>query len=69
VVSSGPADKAGLESGDVITEFDGAVVITSEELVAGIRDHEPGDTVTVVYVRGEESLVSTEITLGQRPTS
>jgi putative serine protease PepD len=51
VESGGPADKAGLEKGDVITKVDDEVIDGSESLVATIRGHRPDDKVTLTYVR------------------
>jgi putative serine protease PepD len=51
VVPGGPADQAGLEVGDVITEIDGQPADSAEQLVlAGLR-HSAGDAVTVGYLR------------------
>ena len=49
------ADEAGLRRGDVITRVDDQVVSDAAALVATIRGHRPGDTVTLTVVRdGEE---------------
>ncbi|HEX6195440.1 MAG TPA: trypsin-like peptidase domain-containing protein [Jiangellaceae bacterium] len=57
------ADEAGLEQGDVITRIDGRPVPDATSLVAAARAYEPGDDVTLTYVRdGEEETV--ELTLG-----
>jgi putative serine protease PepD len=52
VVPGGPADGAGLRSGDIIVEIDGRSVDTPDELVVFLRSREPGDEVTLVYERG-----------------
>ena len=39
VVDDTPAEKAGIEEGDVITEVDGKAVAGPEELTEMIRDH------------------------------
>jgi len=55
VIDGAPAQAAGLVAGDEITVFDGVTVDDWEELTAQITAHEPGDTVSVTYVRdGEE---------------
>ncbi|MFC1925571.1 S1C family serine protease [Chloroflexota bacterium] len=67
VVSGSPAEDAGLKAGDVIIMFDDEEIDTVDELVTAIRDHEPGDTVEVTFIRGEEEK-TTEATLVQRPS-
>ena len=64
-VSAGSAsEKAGLQSGDIITAVDGMEVSTAEELNAQKNTHSAGDTITVTYVRnGNEK--TTEITLDE----
>ncbi|MBO0830183.1 MAG: trypsin-like peptidase domain-containing protein, partial [Streptosporangiales bacterium] len=64
VASGGPADKAGLQAGDVITKVDGIPVHSSAELTAVIRTQAPGDVVTTVYKRSE-SPTTTKMTLGE----
>jgi S1-C subfamily serine protease len=53
--------------GDVITEFDGQKVITPDELQNAVDAKQPGDKVTITYVRsGKEH--SVEVTLATRPS-
>jgi putative serine protease PepD len=59
VESGGPADKAGLEKGDVITKVDDEVIDGSESLVATIRGHRPDDKVTLTYLRGGKTHTTT----------
>ncbi len=47
VEKDGPADKAGIESGDVILQFDGKVVNASEDLPRVVGGTKPGSKVTV----------------------
>jgi putative serine protease PepD len=64
LVSGGPADTAGLEPGDVITNFDGNPVTRPEELIALIRSKAPGDKVKLTYQRdGRPTTV--ELTLAE----
>jgi putative serine protease PepD len=57
VVPGGPADRAGLRAGQVVTRFDGRVITNNNELVAAIRDKAPNDQVTLV-VDGREVVVT-----------
>ena len=50
--AGGPAAKAGLEPGDVITAFNGQPIGSSDDLVVAIRSHNVGDTVTITFQRG-----------------
>lgn len=50
-IKGSAAAAAGLQTGDVITEFDGKKIKTFEELVAAIKDHKPGDAVSIAYKR------------------
>jgi putative serine protease PepD len=51
-VPAGPAQKAGLRSGDVIVEFNGRRVSDPTDLIAFIRKFPAGAEVPVVYSRG-----------------
>lgn len=62
VTADGPAAKAGLRAGDVVTSVDGVNTTTADGLIAAIRFHAPGSTVTITYKReGEPGEV--EVTL------
>ncbi len=54
VTANGAAAKAGLQTGDVVTEVDGNPVADADALVAVVRSHKPGDKITVVYARNGE---------------
>lgn len=56
VVPGTPAEKAGIQAGDVITHVDGKETDTRDELVNIIRSYRPGDSVTVKLQRGEATL-------------
>jgi serine protease Do len=51
VMKDGPADKAGLEAGDVITKFDGKPIITSADLPRAVGATKPGKDVVVELFR------------------
>jgi len=51
VTPGGPADAAGLRSGDVITSIQGRETSDSTELVVAIRSYAPGDTVRLEFSR------------------
>lgn len=52
VAEDGPADKAGIKSGDVITQVEGQRVHSGEELIVKIRAHRPGDDLDLKLTRG-----------------
>jgi serine protease Do len=54
VNSGGPADKAGLEPGDVIVEFNGKPVRRRDELVSFVVATKPGTTVPVKVMRDKQ---------------
>ena len=81
VTSGTPAAKAGLHSstgtktvggdpyrtgGDVITQFDGQKITTSEELQRAVDSKRPGDTVSITYWRDGKSH-TTDVKLSTRP--
>ena len=55
ITPGGPADAAGLRSGDVITALQGRDTSDSTELVVAIRSFAPGETVQVTFVRGGQT--------------
>jgi putative serine protease PepD len=63
----GPAARAGLQAGDVITEIDGSPAASSIQLESLTLTRRPGDRVAVVYVRDGRTTRAT-ITLGASPT-
>ncbi|WP_405857301.1 trypsin-like peptidase domain-containing protein [Streptomyces sp. NBC_00090] len=63
VTAGGPAAKAGLRPGDVITKVDGQRVHNGEELIVKIRAHRPGDKLQLTLTRGGKELTKT-LTLG-----
>ncbi len=67
VATNGPAEKAGLQKGDIITEFGGKPIQAYPDLVEQIRAHKPGDKVTVKATRAGKP-IELELTLGERPS-
>ncbi|MEU1009773.1 trypsin-like peptidase domain-containing protein [Streptomyces sp. NPDC005890] len=65
VESGGPADKAGLKPGDVITKLDDHVIDSGPTLIGEIWTHKPGDKVTITYKRGGQEHTA-QLTLGAR---
>jgi putative serine protease PepD len=63
VTTGGPADKAGMKPGDVITGFDGKPVGDATDLLALIRSHAPGEKVKITFQRGGKES-SVDLTLG-----
>jgi len=55
ILAGGPAAKAGLRAGDLITEIDGIKINTPEELIVQIRTNDVGDEVSITYIRGNQS--------------
>ena len=63
-----PAADAGLESGDVVTEFDGESVDSADELRRLVDARSPGDSVDVTVERDGETK-TVKVTLGTRPSA
>jgi S1-C subfamily serine protease len=66
VMPGSPADRSGLEVGDVITAVDGERVRSSSALVVVLRGHKPGDRIMVRYWRGG-SHHEAEVTIDHHP--
>ncbi|MEU2248231.1 trypsin-like peptidase domain-containing protein [Streptomyces sp. NPDC019224] len=65
VTKGGPAAKAGLRAGDVITKFNDTVIDSGPTLIGEIWTHKPGDRVTLTYERDGKTATA-EVTLGER---
>ena len=65
VSSSGAAAKAGIVGGDTITKVDDRVIDSSDALVAAVRSHAPGDSVTLTISSGG-SQKTVQVTLGSQ---
>jgi serine protease Do len=65
VDAGGPADKAGLRTGDVISTIDGRSIKDGDDLVGDISARHPGTSVKVGYLRAGK-LESTVLVVGDR---
>ncbi|HEU5334224.1 MAG TPA: trypsin-like peptidase domain-containing protein [Actinocrinis sp.] len=68
VTAGGPADKAGLKKGDVITKVDDQQIGGADSLVAAIRSYQPGTKVMLTYQRGGQATTA-QVTLSSATTS
>lgn len=59
VVPGGPAAKAGLKPGDVITSFAGKPISGPDELIVAIRSHSPGESVPITFTRNGQQKSAT----------
>jgi putative serine protease PepD len=65
VRGGGPAAAAGMRNGDVVTAFDGSPIHGSNDLVAAITAHRPGDRVKLTVRRGSSSVQVTATLVAQ----
>ncbi len=68
IIAGGPADKAGLQEGDVITKVDGQSIDEKTSLISILGSHKVGDTVHLTVVRGDKTL-QVSVKLEAAPTS
>lgn len=66
IEKSSPAEKAGLEPGDVIVKFDGKVIASSNDLPRVVAATKPGKTVQAEIMR-KGSLKTISVTVGDLP--
>ena len=55
IMKGGPAAKAGLRAGDVITKFEDRTINTPDELIVAVRAKNVGDMVKITYVRNDKA--------------
>jgi S1-C subfamily serine protease len=55
VLAQGPAGRAGVKPGDVLTHFQGRSVLNSEDVQRFARKLTPGAAVRLTVVRGKET--------------
>jgi serine protease Do len=68
VVAGGPADKAGIKQGDVITTIEGQPVDAAHPLDSVLTQFAPGRTITIGLLRNGAQL-QVQVTLGVRPAN
>jgi putative serine protease PepD len=68
IAPGGPAAKAGIQPGDIITAVNGTHISDVNSFVAAIAGYAPGTTVTLTVDRGG-STKSIKLTLGSQPAS
>jgi len=62
----GPAERAGIEPGDVITQVENTPVVDEESIIMEFQNKRPGDRVTIqVYRRGQYLDLPTTLGFGQ----
>ena len=69
VASEGPAGKAGIQVGDIITHIDGEPVEDGRLTMHRIAMLRPGDTVEISLQRGQQSLALRTIVGALRQSS
>jgi serine protease Do len=67
VEKSSPAEKGGLEPGDVITKFDGKPIITSSDLPRAVGAAKPGKKAAVEVLR-KGTIRGLNVTVGESPS-
>ncbi|MFD2420318.1 S1C family serine protease [Amycolatopsis pigmentata] len=63
----GPADKAGIRAGDIITAINGTAIADSNALAGALAAAKPGDTVTVNVRHPDGSTADVHAVLGELP--
>ena len=63
VEAGGPAEKAGLQAGDVITMIGSSIITNRDDINSLSKTYKAGDTVTITYVRNGQ-VATTELTFG-----
>jgi len=66
VASGSPADKAGLQAGDVIVAFNGNSVGSAQDLSTLVQKASPGQNATLTVWRGQQK-ITVNVTLTSAP--
>lgn len=59
VIAGGPAAKAGLKEGDIVTKIGGVQIGTAGSLSTLVSEYKVGDTIEVEYIRGNDTYTVT----------
>jgi len=65
ITPGGPAEKAGLKAGDIITQIDGRSIKDGDDLVNEIASRRPGSSIRLGYIRDGKP-TDTTVTIGDR---
>jgi len=66
VTVGGPADRAGIEAGDVILDVDGQAVTTGKQLIEDFQQHKVGERITLRVARqGTQKQENITVVLGE----
>ncbi len=68
VLPGGPADKAGLHEGDIITQVNNAKIDHTHSLTSLLGTYQPGNKVKLTVIRGDKNL-HIDVTLGSLPAA
>ena len=68
VVKGGPAEKAGLQTGDRIVSVDGTEIASKDDLGTLMQKHAAGDTLSITIAR-EGQMQTVNVTLGEKTSS
>ena len=63
-----PADKAGLQPGDIITSIEGTTLDATHTLDQVVAGYAPGQTVKLTVLRNGQT-ITLDVTLGTRPSA
>jgi len=68
VEKDGPADKAGLQAGDIIVEIDHKPVSNTDEVRRAIQKKDDGEIATVMVIRGPNEQKTVDVTVESNDT-